>query len=685
MSNFGRVLRLALRQRFTVAVVAISALVVAVFWATNIGTIYPIVEVVLYGESPQDWIHKEIETSEQAIAELRQQSAGLREGLDEATSRDKESRDKENQDPAEIRGQIARADARIAAEQKALAAYRWIRPVVDDYVPHDAFLALILILGFFIAGTIIKLGFLILNNIMVARVANRVTLELRNRFYRRTLRMDLAAFGDDGTADLMSRFTHDMQYLSAGLVALFGKMVREPLKMATCLVGAGWICWRLLLVSLLLAPLGALLVNLLAKSLKRANRRAMEQMAQIYNTLDETFRGIKIVKAFCGERRERKRFHDRSKQYYRKAMKIAGYDSLTRPLTELMGIVAISSALMVGVYLVLSQQTHVLGIRMCPRPLSVSALLLFYGLLAGVADPVRKLSDVFLRIQRAGAASDRIYVRLDREPKVREAKRTVSVPEERDLRFEGVGFEYVPKNPVLENIDLHIPFGRTVAIVGPNGCGKSTLANLIPRFYDPVRGRIYMGDVPIEDLRLKELREQIGLVTQETYLFDDTIFNNIRYGRQNASREEVIEAARKAQAHEFIENDLPQGYETLAGDMGGRLSGGQRQRITLARAILRNPSIIVLDEATSQIDLESEQAIQQVLEEFIRDRTALIITHRLAVLRLADQIVVMQSGRILDAGTHDELLARCELYQRLYRIQFEAPAESTLERPGAAA
>jgi len=666
MSNFGRALRLALRFRVTFAAVVASALAVAVFWAANIGAIYPIVEVVLYGDSLQDWVRKEIDTASGTVADLGKEIDALRGRFIDAPPDERRR----------IEGEIARREDRVAAEQKALATYRWVKPVIDRYMPGYAFPTLVLVLVLFLCGTIIKLLFLIANNVLVARLAQRATLDLRKLFYRRSLRMDLAAFNDDGTADLMSRFTHDTEHLSSGLVALFGKMVREPLKMATCLIGAAWVCWRLLLVSLLLAPLAALLVHLLAKTLKRANRRAMEEMAQIYGTLQETFRGIKIVKAFCNEPRERKRFHDRNKHYYKKAMRIAGFDSLTRPLTELMGILAISSALMVGAYLVLSQETHLFGVRMCPRPLSVSALLLFYGLLAGVADPVRKLSDVFVRIQRAAAAADRIYSRLDREPRVRDPERPVPLPaKRRDLVFENLDFEYVPGQPVLQNVNLEIPFGRTIAIVGPNGCGKSTLANLIPRFYDPTRGTVKLGGVPLADLRMRDLRREIGLVTQETLLFDDTIFNNIRYGRRQAPREEVIEAARKAQAHEFITQELPRGYDTVAGDMGSRLSGGQRQRIALARAILRNPSIIILDEATSQVDLESEQAIQQVLEEFIRDRTAVIITHRLAVLGLADRIVVMQSGRILDIGTHEELLARCELYQRLRQIQFEGPGQ----------
>ncbi len=301
-----------------------------------------------------------------------------------------------------------------------------------------------------------------------------------------------------------------------------------------------------------------------------------------------------------------------------------------------------------------------------------SAMLTFFALLAGMADPLRKMSDIFSNLQAGFAASDRIFARLDRQPTVRDPKQPAPFQRHhRELSFENVGFAYQPDKPVLEEVNLKIAFGETIAIVGPNGCGKSTLANLIPRFADPTTGVVKVDGVPLAEMRLRDVRGQIGLVTQETMLFDDTIFNNIRYGTPHATREQVIEAAKQAHAHRFIENELPDGYETSAGALGNCLSGGQRQRIALARAILRDPAILILDEATSQVDLESEQAIQQVLEKFTRGRTTIIITHRLAVLSLADRIVAMQAGRILDVGRHEELLARCSLYHRLYQIHFD--------------
>jgi len=662
MKNFVRVLRLALQYRLTLGASVACALGVAVLWGTNIGTLYPFVEVALRGESLQHWVSDKIDQAEQAAGEMTREIERLERHVPGALP----------EQEGAVRRELSQAKSRLKAEQDAAQRYRKLKPYIDAYLPDTPLRTLGLITAALMLGTILKDLFLVAQNILVARLAQLSTFELRKLFYRRTLRMDLATFSEDGTADLMSRFTHDMENVALGLTVLFGKLIREPLKMVACLAGAAFICWRLLLLSMVIAPVAAWMVRWLGKTLKRANRRAMEGMAEMYTTLEETFHAVKIVKAFTNEPQERNRFHNQSKQYYKKSMRIARYDSLSRPVGEVLGIVAICLTIMAGAHLVLSNETHLLGIKMSPRPLSLAQLLLFYGFLAGVADPIRKFADVFTRIQRATAAADRIFSRLDRQPKILDPKCPIAVDRHhRDLVLDGVSFAYQADNPVLEDIDLQIPFGQTVAIVGPNGCGKSTLANLIPRFYDTTSGTIRLDGVSLRDMRVRELRKQIGLVTQETLLFDNTIANNIRYGSPQASRDDVIAAAKRAHAHQFIEADLPKGYDTMAGAMGGRLSGGQRQRIALARAVLRDPSIIILDEATSQVDLESEQVIQGVLEEFLRDRTAIIITHRLAVLALADQIVVMQSGRILDTGSHEELLSCCGLYRRLYQIQFE--------------
>ncbi|HEV3339553.1 MAG TPA: ABC transporter ATP-binding protein [Pirellulales bacterium] len=663
MNNFGRALRLAMRYPVTLGSSVLCALMVALLWGGNISTVYPLVEVTTKGRSLQQWAAEAEAHCTKNAERFRSQADDVARQLKVAAA--------DRRDALVKKEQYLRQQAEL--ELKGAGRYAWLaQHLIDPYFPNDPFVTLTLVVGALLAGTVIKSGFFVAQQILVARLSQRVVFNLRKEFYRRTLRMDLKTFTNEGTSELMSRFTFDMESLSTGLNDFFGKLIREPMKMLTCLVGAACVCWQLLLLSLVVAPLSALLIRWLARSLKRANRKAMEEMSQIYNILDETFQGVKVVKAFTMERSERWRFHMVSKKYLKKAMRIARYDSLTRPVTEVMGMTTVCVALLAGAYLVLEQKNNLFGIPMGRQPPSFEGLLLFYGLLAGVSDPARKLSEVFSRIQRASAASDRIYQLLDREPRIVDARQgRPLVRHRRELLFERVNFHYQPSQRVLENVDLRIAFGETIAIVGPNGCGKSTLANLIPRFFDPVSGSVRLDGIDLRDVRLRDLRSQIGLVTQETLLFDDTVLANIRYGSPSANRDDVVRAAQRAHAHRFIEEKLQSGYNTVVGQRGNLLSGGQRQRIALARAILRDPSLLILDEATSQVDLESEQVIQQVLEQFVRNRTTVIITHRMGTLALADRIVVMEAGRILDVGTHDDLLRRCSLYGRLHDIQFK--------------
>lgn len=649
----------------TVVGALFCALAIGFLWGFNIGTVGPFVEVVFEGRSLQDWVASEIVDAEESsqtlaseIEDLRKQRAAL----------DEDQR-------ASIDNEILVRETRYQAELSALQARRWIQPYVNQYSPSSPFQTLILVVLVLIVGTLIKDVLLIISNLMCGRLSHLGTLRLRTLFYRRTLRMDLVSFSQTGSSELISRFTYDMQLVSQGLQTLFGRALREPLKMVCCFAGAAFICWRLLFFSLLVAPLVGFLIGRLSKSIKRANRRAMEEMAQIYDKLSETIGAIKAVKAFTMERHERRRFLDSSKKFYRKAMRIALYDSLVRPATELLGIFTISLAILAGAYLVLNQETHLFGIQMSDRPLSISALLMFFALLAGASDPARKLSDMITRLQRAAAAADRIYEMLDREPAIKNPVRPVYPPRhQKDIVFEDVHFAYPDGEPVLRGVNLTIPFNETVAIVGPNGCGKSTLANLILRFYDPLSGAVRLDGVNLRDMRINHLRKQIGVVTQETLLFNDTVEANIRYGLQSATRDEVIAAAKQAHAHSFIEEKLDDGYQTIVGENANRLSGGQRQRISLARAMLRDPSILLLDEATSQVDLESEQVINRILADFVTNRTSIIITHRLSILDLADRIIVMDAGRIADIGTRQELAKRCDLFRRLCQIPMRASA-----------
>ena len=496
--NFYKVVRMALRSRIAFSASVVCALMVAALWGLNIGAIYPVVEVFSKGDSMQEWVKGEIKNAETTTRQQTAEITALRKQFAETP-------EKMGVERRKLNAKILNAEARLDAEAKAIRYYKKLQPWIESYCPKEAFSTLILAIIVILAGTLLKDFFLISNSILVAWIAQLATFNLSKLFYRRTLRMDLATFGEDGTADLMSRFTNDMNQVAGGLDTLLGKMIREPLKMVSCLVLAGCINWRLLLLSLLVAPISAVAVRWLAKTLKRANRRAMEGMAVIYTTLEETFRSIKIVKAFTNERQERNRYHKNAKHYLKKAMKIAAYDSLVHPITEVMGIFSVCLALSAGAWIVINNSTHLFGIRLCDRPMDYLSLLLFFGLLAGVADPLRKLSDVFSRLQAAGAACDRIFARLEREPAVRNPRHPVVCPRHGQwLEFDNVSFAYVPGKTVLEGVNLKIRAGETIAIVGPNGSGKSTMAHLIPRFADPASGEIRLDGTPITRVRLRD-------------------------------------------------------------------------------------------------------------------------------------------------------------------------------------
>ncbi|QDS96832.1 ABC transporter ATP-binding protein [Adhaeretor mobilis] len=658
MHNFFRVLRIALRHRLTVIASVGCSLAIALLWGGNITAIYPIVDIVMAGKSIPQYVDEHIAETETQISELDESVARLRETLRA-----------EGAGQSSVRLNLDYQTSEIEDKQTKLAQLKRWAPWAHQYLPNTAFETLTLVcLGLFL-GTILKSIFRIAGAYCTTRLRHLTAFELRKQFYRRTMRLDLSTFGETSPGDLMNRFTGDVNLASNGTQEVFGTALRAPLMIVVCLAGAAWISWQLLLLTMISAPLSGYAIHWLAKALKRSNRKALEELSLVYDRLEETFGGLKVVKAFTSESRERSRFHQQSKQFYRKSMRIAFYDSLVSPLTEMMGIGMIVAAVVAGGYLVLNQQTHLLGIRISQDPLTHGWLTLFYGFLAGASDPIRRLSGIFNGLQKSLAASDHLYELFDRESEVVDPSVPVALPSPVGrIQFRDVSFYYKPEEPVLRGIDLTVKPGETIALIGPNGCGKSTLMNLLPRFYDPQQGSVSIEGVDVRNVRIRDLRARIGVVTQETLLFDDTLAENIRYGSPGATDEQVVAAAKRAHAHKFITEKLSDGYNTMVGSRGGRLSGGQRQRIALARAILRDPEILILDEATSQIDVESERLIHDVLEEFVQDRTAFMITHRPSTLSLANRIVVMEQGKIVNVGSFDELAAKCQLFRRLAHL-----------------
>ncbi|MCS7465612.1 ABC transporter ATP-binding protein/permease [Stieleria sp. ICT_E10.1] len=645
---FVRVLRLAFRRHWAVAGIAVSSLAIALLWSANISAVLPIVDVVFAGDTLSEYVQQSIEKADQAAETYTAQIAQIESGA--ATAGDSID---------ELRAQAARQTSKSHW-------YRRAKPWVDAYAPTTPFGTLLAILTFLVVGTALKLVALTANMMWVQYVGGRTAIDLRAIFFRKALRLDLDAFGENGSADLTARLTNDVALVTAGVSTLLGRMIREPLKMMACLIGAAIVCHRLLFLVLIVSPILALVMQQLSRAIRRASKRAMEEMSQLYGMLNDSFAGIRLVKASNTQAFERARLRRGTFAYYQKTMKMAFYNTLARGTTELMGMTTVSLAILAGGYLVLNKQTHLFGLQMTTEPLEQGQVFLFFSFLIGASDPARKLADVWSGLQRGIAAAVRVMEIVDMPVRVEEP--TVARSPQRphtSIRFAAVEYQYPSGPKVLRGIDLEIPHGETIAIVGPNGCGKSTMISLLCRFDDPQGGQVLLDDVPIDQMRTRDLRKRLALVTQRTILFDDTIENNIRYGSPGADSHDVVRAAKLAFADDFIRKKTPEGYKTILGTGGMRLSGGQMQRIALARAFLRNPDILILDEATSQIDMESEQLIHKALEKFLVGRTGVMITHRPSTLAMAHRVVVVEQGRVAASGKHEDLIGKNRFYQSL--------------------
>ncbi len=657
MHDFQRVLKLLAKRRWTLAGCLTTSVFIALLWGMNISALYPMVEIVFKGDGFSSYIAGELQNNQTQIDTIQLQINGLLEEL---------KQDPPSADRTRLELAYELAVTRRDAYRKSNRALMFFKPLADQYLPNTPFKTLLLVTGLLILGTFVKLVALCANLMLVQDLAMRASNDVRSLFFRKALRLDLDDFGDNGSAALTSRLTNDIGQLNGGLMMLLGRLVREPLKMVVCFAGAAFVCWRLLLLILVVAPVMALVMHYLSRSIRRASRRVMDEMTQLYGLLNDAFAGIRVIKAHNTQGFERARFERGIQAYYARSMKMAFYNALARSVSEFMGIAIVCLAILAGGYLVINRQTELLGIHMSAKPLGPGAMLMFFGFLIGASDPARKLSEVWSTLQHGIAAATRVYEVIDRPVRVREVENCKKLQRpHHEIRFANVSFRYPTGPAVLKGIDLKIPHGETLAVVGPNGSGKSTLVSLLCRFDDPHAGEICLDGVSLSEMSLRDLRRRIGLVTQRTIMFDDTILNNIRYGKPRVSRADVIKAARRAHADEFITEKTEHGYDTILGSGGTSLSGGQMQRLALARAFLRDPDILILDEATSQVDLESEGLIHQALQEFLVGRTGFIITHRPSTLALADRIAVIEDGRISEIGTHQMLQTRNAFYRSL--------------------
>jgi subfamily B ATP-binding cassette protein MsbA len=538
-----------------------------------------------------------------------------------------------------------------------------VKPIFDEVLPKGESLGPVAaaLLGCYVVKGVG--GYL--SSLWMTEVGQRVVHDLRRALFRHILDQSAAFFSGQTTGRLMSRITNDVGQVQFAVSETIGDLTRESLSMLGYLAVLVYVDARLALLCLTSAPLVVYPLVRLGQRVRRTTRRSQEAQEHMSHVSAEAFAGHRIVKAFGAEAREADKFERASGRLYRTNMSVTRALSVLPPLMELIGGVAFVGALWYG-------SREITGGRLTQGDFVafITALFLMYG-------PAKKLSRVNANLQQALAATDRIFEVLDTHSEVRDRETAVTISGvQQGLEFRDVRFAFPDaEQATLDGVTLEIPRGQTVAVVGRSGAGKTTLANLVARFYEPTDGAILLDGRDLRDITMRSLRAQLAIVTQETVLFDDTVAANIAYGRPDATRAEVEAAARAAHAHEFIQ-DLDGAYDSIVGERGQRLSGGQRQRLAIARALLRDAPILILDEATSALDAESEMLVQDALDVLMKGRTALVIAHRLSTIRRADRIVVLEHGRIAEAGSHDQLLAAGGAYAKLYELQLEGePSE----------
>ena len=535
-------------------------------------------------------------------------------------------------------------------------AYAWIQELIAN---HGAFMTLVFMGVALIVMTGIKtFGYFASSAVMVP-LRTGVVRDIRIQLYEKVLKLPLSFFSEERKGDIIARMSADVQVVESSITSSIDMLIRQPIAIFVCFFTLFATSWQLTIFVLLVAPLAAWVMGIVSRKLKSQSSAVQGQWGDIIAQLDETLGGLRIIKAFIAEHKMLKRFTYVNNEFRKGMNAMVIRQNAAHPMSEFLGTIIIVIVLWFGGFLILSDSNLI----------DASTFIFYMVILYSVINPLKELSKATYQIPLGLASMDRIDFILKAENPIKEPENPIPLPAfEQGIELRDVSFSYIKDRPVLKHINLKVPKGKTIALVGQSGSGKSTLVDLVPRYHDVKEGEVLIDGKNIKGLRISELRTLIGNVNQEAILFNDTFYNNITFGVDNATKEQVIEAAKIANAHDFI-MESEHGYDTMIGDRGGRLSGGQRQRVSIARAILKNPPILILDEATSALDTESERLVQEALERLMKSRTTIAIAHRLSTIKNADEIYVLYEGEIVEYGQHDELIAKNGYYKRLYDMQ----------------
>ena len=536
----------------------------------------------------------------------------------------------------------------------------WIlRDIIDEVLTTKNMSMLNTIAGGIVVVFFLRGIFFYGQTYLMSYIGQKVIIDIREAIYRHLQRLSLSYYEKRQTGKLMSYITNDVAAVQGALVESMIELVTEGMTLIGSLAAMFYLHWQLSLLTLITAPLVGKTMNIFGKKLHRSSALIQERAADITSVLQESISSVRVIKSFAREDYEIDRFKEQNHQNFRAQMKNSQIMATLTPIIEFVAAIGITMIIWYG------------GREVINNNLTAGSLIAFLTYSVNLSNPIKRLSRVYGNIQKAMAAAERVFEVMDTKPEIEDLPDAIALAKiDGYVAFNNVTFEYKSGEPALKQVQLNVKPGQVVAIVGPSGAGKTTIGNLIPRFYDPVQGNITIDGIDIKTVTLKSLREQIGIVPQETILFNGSAYSNILYGRLEATYDEVLAAAKAANAHNFI-MEMPEGYETQIGERGSKLSGGQKQRISIARAILKNPRILILDEATSALDTESEQLVQEAVDKLMVGRTSFVIAHRLSTVKRADIIVVMERGHLVEQGTHDELLALGGLYSKLYQVQFQ--------------